>query len=249
VTVRILVLAHPDSRDPGLAGERARAAGAEVDCWCPADGTPPPADPASYDGIIVLGGGANVEDAPTTPWLREEIDHLRGALRAGTPMLGLCLGAQLLAEAGGGSVRRTSQPEVGWYDVATTPEASGDAVFAALPPSFTAYEWHSFIVDPPPGSVVLARNEGCVQAFRFGTAWGTQFHPEVTPEILGKWIPDYPTDPDAARVGGDPAEALAEVPARLPAWNAVGRELFDRWLAAAAQSAPASSRSEDERAA
>jgi GMP synthase-like glutamine amidotransferase len=246
--MRLLVLTHPDSRDPGLAGERAEAAGARLDRWCAGAGEEAPGDPAAYDALVVLGGGTNVKDAPRTPWLRDEIRLVGDAVRAGTPVLGICLGAQILAEATGGRVIRSPEPEIGWYDVRTTGEAAGDPVFGELPERFEAYQWHSYAVEPPPGAVPLASNPTCVQAYRVGaSAYGVQFHPEVTPAILGQWIPDYPTDPDAARVGGDPAAALAAVPEHLPAWNAVGRRLFDGWLAlvarAAAQRMPASSRS------
>jgi GMP synthase (glutamine-hydrolysing) len=231
--VRLLVLTHPDSRDPGVLGQRAAAAGAELRTWCPGAGEPPPGDPTGYDALAVLGGGINVEAAPRTPWLGEEIRQVRRAVGFGMPVLGICLGAQILAAATGGAVVRAARPEVGWYDVELTADAGRDSVFAGAPSRFRAYQWHSYAVEPPSGAVALARNDTCLQAYRVGgRAYGVQFHPEVTPSILARWIRDYPTDPDAARVGGDPARALAEVPSRLPAWNAVGRALFDRWLAA-----------------
>jgi GMP synthase-like glutamine amidotransferase len=229
---RVLVLGHPDSRDPGLVSERAAEAGVELEVWVSAEAPAPSRDPAEYDGLLVLGGGINVKDAPVTPWLRDEIALIGDAVERGTPVLGICLGHQLLAAATGGDVERSPAPEVGWYDVELTPEGREDALFGALPERFTAYQWHSYIAQPPAGATVLAENGTCLQGFRLGErAWGVQFHPEVTERVLGIWIPDYPTDADAARVGGDPEQALAEVPRRLPAWNAVGRALFDRYLA------------------
>ena len=156
---------------------------------------------------------------------------MRAAVQREAPLIGICLGHQLLGAATGGEVIRSPEPEVGWYGVRVTPEGREDPLFSSLPEDFTAYQWHSFAVDPPEGAVVTARNPTCVQGYRVGAcAWGVQFHPEVTERILGIWIPDYPTDTDASRVGGDPEAALAELPDRLPAWNAVGRALFDRYL-------------------
>ena len=237
VMARVLVLGHPDSRDPGLVAERAGDAGVDLDVWIAAEADAPPRELSGYDGVVVLGGGINVKDAPDTPWLRDEIALIGDAVAREMPVLGICLGHQLLAAATGGEVARSPEPEVGWYEVEVTPEGRDDALFGALPERFTAYQWHSYIAHPPEGAAVLARNATCLQGYRLGErAWGVQFHPEVTERVLATWIPAYATDPDAARTGGDPDRALAEAPRRLPAWNAVGRLLFDRYLAVVARS-------------
>jgi GMP synthase (glutamine-hydrolysing) len=233
--MRILSVLHPGGGHSGVLRECAAAAGHELLEWRPGAEEPAPLAPADADALAVFGGGMNVADAPALPWLGDEIALLRAALEARTPVLGICLGAQLLAAAAGAGVTRARAPEIGWHPVALTPAAAGDPVLGALPARFTAYGWHSFTFAVPAGAVELARSPVCPQAYRLGeAAWGVQFHPEVTPDILAEWIGDWRSDPDAVRLGFDPDAARAAVDAHLAGWNAVGRTLFDGWLAAAA---------------
>src|SRR3954449_2315537 len=108
--MRILGVLHPGGGSAGLLAERAGRALVET---MPGRGDPPPGRPADYDALVVLGGGMNVRDASRLPWLRGEIELLREAIAAGTPVLGICLGAQLLAAAAGAEVRRAREPEIG----------------------------------------------------------------------------------------------------------------------------------------
>jgi GMP synthase-like glutamine amidotransferase len=230
--MRVLGVLHPGGGSSGLLAERCRAGGHELLEWTPADGE---RAPAAYDAVVVFGGGMNVRDAGRLPWLRAEVELLREALEASTPVLGICLGAQLLAAAAGAEVRRAAAPEIGWFEV----ERSGeDPVLGALPERFLAYEWHSYTFELPAGAVELARSAVCSQAFRLGSAWGVQFHPEVVPAIVRFWAEDFRSDPDAVALGFDPAAHLAEAERRLPAWMEIGRRLFDGFLATAAAAGP-----------
>jgi GMP synthase (glutamine-hydrolysing) len=226
--MRILAVLHPGAGLNGLLGERAAAGGHELLEWTPADGERLPERLGSLGAVVVFGGGMNVRDAARLPWLRGEVELLRDALEARVPVLGICLGAQLLAAAAGAEVRRTSAPGIGWFEVR---RGTGDPVLDRLPERFLAYEWHSYAFDLPAGAVELARSAACSQAFRLGdAAWGVQFHPEVTPEIVREWALDYESDPDALRLGLDPGAHLAEAAERLPAWMELGRRLFDGFL-------------------
>ena len=210
---------------------------------------PIPAPPGELDAVVVFGGGMNVRDADRMPWLRGEIELLREALAASAcRRSAICLGAQLLAVAAGAEVRRSSAPEIGWFEVErTTP----DPVLDALPERFLAYEWHSYTFELPAGATELARSEICSQAFRIGdAAWAVQFHPEVTPGIVEFWAHDFESDPDAIAMDFDPEAHIALAAERLPEWMAIGRRLFDAFLTAqlllsglllgtAARSAPA----------
>src|SRR5918993_358723 len=149
-------------------------------------------------------------------------------------VVGVCLGAQLLAAAAGAEIRRSPSPEIGWFDVARTGDGAEDPLLSRLPARFLAYEWHSCAFALPAGSVELARSAACSQAFRLGAlAWGVQFHPEVVPEIVREWALDYRSDPDAIAMGFDPAAHIAEAAERLPAWMEIGRTLFESFLTAA----------------
>jgi GMP synthase (glutamine-hydrolysing) len=165
------------------------------------------------------------------PWLRFEKDFLAAMLDDRMPLLAVCLGAQLLAEAAGGSARRASRPEIGWHEVEVTAEGEADPVIGPLAPSFTAFQWHSYEAVTPPEATVLASSPVCPQAYRLGErAWGIQFHAEVTAADAAKWTDEYRQDEDALRIGLDPAALRAENEERIEAWNQVGRELCGRFL-------------------
>ena len=201
-----------------------RPEGHEVREWAFADGGTPPDD---YDAYMVFGGSMHADQDHLHPWLAPEVDWLRGLIDRGVPVLGVCLGAQLLSRAAGGRVRATeSGPEIGWYDVERV--GGDDPVLGVLPQRFEAFEWHYYTYDVPDGAVELARNENCTQAFRLGDAcWAVQFHPEVTEAQVGTWIDDKDDpapDPDALR---------AETAAKIGRWNELGRALCDAFVAAA----------------
>jgi GMP synthase-like glutamine amidotransferase len=168
------------------------------------------------------------------PWLAEEKAMLVELLAAGTPVLGVCLGCQLLTEAAGGATRRSREPEIGWYAVELTEAGEGDPLFGPLAPGFEAFQWHSYECLPPTDAEVLATSPVCGQAFRFGeAAWGIQFHAEVAASDAATWIANYTTDPDAVRIGVDPKVLGPETERRAPRWSELGRELCRRFLAAA----------------
>jgi GMP synthase-like glutamine amidotransferase len=232
--VRLLSIQHPKADAAGTFAVAAREAGVVYDHWCPGAGQPAPDDPAGYDGIVVLGGEQNVVDALRLRYLQDEITLIREALERRQPLLGVCLGAQLLVAAAGGEVVRVSDPEIGWCEVEALPEAAADPLFGALPGRFSSYCWHSYGVELPEGATLLARSAVSIHGFRLGeSAWGVQFHPEVTREILLDWFASYRDDPDAVALGFDPQVAEGELVGRLESWEALGRTLFGAFTAAA----------------
>jgi GMP synthase (glutamine-hydrolysing) len=197
--MRILSVLHPGGGHSGLLRERAVSAGHELLEWRAADGTERPAD---ADAIAVFGGGMNRADADRLPWLEDEIELLHAALEDGTPVLGVCLGSQLLAAAAGAEVRRAERPEIGWFEVERTEAGAADPLLGALPERFTAYQWHSWAFALPDGAVELARSPVCPHAFRVGASVGLQFHPEVTLAIVEDWLDGAPAavpDPEPIR--------------------------------------------------
>ncbi len=141
--MRLLSVQHPGANYAGLFADAAAAAGHRYDQWCPGDGERAPGELRGYDALVVLGGAQNLEDAPVLPYLADEVGLIGRALERGVPVLGVCLGAQLLAAAAGGEVVRISRPEIGWFEVEALEAASEDPVFSGLPRSFDAYCWHS----------------------------------------------------------------------------------------------------------
>jgi GMP synthase (glutamine-hydrolysing) len=229
--MRVLAIVHQRDAGPGVFGEAIEDAGGELDEWTLGERPQPPADPFGYDAVFVLGGAVNADEGDRHGWIAEEEALLRELLNREMPLLGLCLGGQLLAAAAGAAPRRASRPEIGWHQVEVTPEGEDDPLLAPLAPAFEAFQWHSYEFPLPAGAVPLARSEVCLQACRIGgRAWALQFHPEVSRADALHWIEDYEADPDAVRIGIDPDVLGPEAEAKLGAFNQLGRDLCRRWL-------------------
>jgi GMP synthase (glutamine-hydrolysing) len=172
----------------GHAGPALRSSGAELDERRLLNGDPLPAADEP-DGIVVLGGDQSVRDIDRDPLLMAEAELVRDAAVRGVPVLGVCLGAQLLAHAFGGRVARLPRRMVAWAPIEPLPAAAGDPVLGSLPAGAMALHWNEDGFEPPAGAVELLRRPGdSGEGFRYGDrAWGVQFHPEVDPESLEGW--------------------------------------------------------------
>jgi GMP synthase-like glutamine amidotransferase len=181
------------------------------------------------DGIVSLGGEQSVLDLERDPLLGEERDWLREAVALGVPVLGICLGAQLLAAALGGAVYRLRRPNLGWKPTELTREGAGDRIVGAGDAP-VALLWNHDAIVPPPDAVELVRaaGEGCV-AFRHGArAWGLQFHPEVTAEALDDWWVRW-GPAQLAESGVDEALARAGDARHLGGQRALSASVFGRF--------------------
>ena len=234
--MRALAIVHQPDAGPGVFADELRDRGVELDEWTLAErGTAPPAEIAAYDAVLTFGGAMHADQEDRHPWLRFEKDFLAAMLDDGMPILAVCLGCQVLAEAGGGTARRASEPEIGWRRVEVTEAGTSDPLIGPLAPDFTAFQWHSYEAVPPAGAEVLARSPICSQAYRIGErAWGIQFHAEVSAADTRKWIDDYRSDEDAVRIGVDPDALRAESDEKIAEWNRLGRELCGRFMDAVA---------------
>lgn len=143
-----------------------------------------------YNGLVVLGGPMNVDESALHPHLETELRLIAEAVEWGIPVLGICLGAQLLAKALGAAVQTNQEKEIGWYDLEPTPDGSQDPLFGHFAATETVFQWHGDTFDIPPGAVHLARGRGCTnQAFRYGDcAYGLQFHLEVDAALIERWL-------------------------------------------------------------
>lgn len=213
------------------------AAGFEITDVVP-DEQPLPESLDGYDAVVACGGVHNTHETDRFPWISREVALMAEAIERGVPAVGLCLGAQMLCEAGGGKVYRVAAHEIGWFAVEMAPAAAADPVLGGFPPSFQAVEWHYYACEPPAGAVELARSDSCVQAFRIGdAAWGTQFHIEVDRTILETWQREAPEELEQA---GYPAERYrSELERLLPAHMALGDEMARRFAELAAARATA----------
>jgi GMP synthase-like glutamine amidotransferase len=149
--------------------------------------SPSSVEPSECDGLIFMGGPMSVNDA--LPYLRREEEYIRQAIDCGIPILGVCLGSQLIAHALGAAVRRNHTKEIGWFDISPTPAGKAEPLLQEFREPETVFHWHGETFDLPDGSELLASSERCRnQAFRLGTSvYGLQFHLEVTSAMIADW--------------------------------------------------------------
>lgn len=187
-----------------------------------------------YRGLVVLGGPMNVADADARPHLRTELRAIERMLGLGRPVLGICLGAQLLAHVLGAPVRRHDRPEIGWYDLETTPAGRGDPVLAPLGARSEVFQWHACRFDVPRSAVHLARGDGVEQqAFRYGdNAYGFQFHLEMDRALIERWLahPQYREELLASGLPHDAAAIRAQTGERIDAMQARADAVFNNFL-------------------
>jgi GMP synthase (glutamine-hydrolysing) len=188
----LLVVVPSRTDPPARLGDWLREAGLELDERYVREGDALPADLSGHDGLLVMGGPQSSTDGDdVTPELVGVRELLRQAIADDVPTLGVCLGAQLLAQAGGGRTRKgTEGPEVGAQLVAKRDVADADPLFAPLPLSPDVIEWHhDEISELPSGATLLASSPVYAhQAFRVGRrVYGVQFHIETTPEMVRAW--------------------------------------------------------------
>lgn len=180
--MRALVVQHDDDKPLGLFEEPLRAGGLVLETRRAGDD---PLALAGHAAVIALPGFANPVD--DTRAIRDTRSLIADALAGGVPVLGICLGSQLLAQAAGASAAACT-PEYGFAPVAFTPAAGDDPLLAGVPASLEVFHAHGYAVGLPDGAEALAHTEGVLQAFRVGgTAWGFQFHPEPGIELIDLW--------------------------------------------------------------
>ncbi|HET6175160.1 MAG TPA: type 1 glutamine amidotransferase [Gaiellales bacterium] len=202
----VLVVQH-DLDAPLAALEPPLAAlGVRTVAWITPGQPEPPA--GSFDGLIVLGGIVNPDGTDGDAPLERERDVIADAHARGLPVFGICLGAQLIAQALDGSAERLPAGEIGWVPIEFDEAAESDALLAGAPRTLAVNEWHNYACIPPAGAAVLARSPACVQAFRVGaTTWGLQFHVEVTRTLLEEWCASEIAQRELERLGL-PVEAV-----------------------------------------
>lgn len=187
-----------------------------------------------YEALIVLGGPMNADQIDNYPNLITEVEIIREAVERDMSVLGICLGAQLLAKALGGQVTRNPVREIGWYNVELTDEGRKDPVLAAFAECQEVFQWHEDGITLPPGVVRLAKSEASsVQAFRYGThAYGFQFHLEASRELIDRWL----TVPVHRAVLGeeqghiDAGQIRKRTEDAIEPLNALSKETFSRWI-------------------
>jgi GMP synthase (glutamine-hydrolysing) len=238
--VRVLALQHIACEPPGAYEDVLLERGADIVRVELDEGGRLP-DWREFDAIVAMGGPMSVNDEDEYPWLRAEKRSIGEAVRAGVPFWGACLGVQLLAASLGARVYAGPVPEVGLLNVRLTPEGRADPVLAGVPQELLTLQWHGDTFDVPNGAMLLAGSPTYPnQAFRFGDAYGVQFHLEVSRDMAVAWgdVPTYAAALDAALGAGALPRLIDELERSAPTMLECGRRMFGNWLDLAFAAAP-----------
>lgn len=187
-----------------------------------------------YQGLIVLGGPMNVAEADRRAHLRTELRLIEQALREDKPVLGICLGAQLLAHVLGAPVGRHPTPEIGWYPLQLTDAGARDPVLAPLAPAHPVFQWHACSFAMPQTATHLASTPTCAnQAFRYGErAYGFQFHLEMDQALVERWLerPAYRAELESAGLGHGAEDIRRATHQHIAAMQQQADAVFNRFL-------------------
>ena len=226
---KIWVLQNAQPENLGIAGQVFQGCGLAPTYLHTFAGEEVPRYMDEAAGLVVLGGPMGVYEHDRYPFLDAASRLIDQALKADKPVLGICLGSQLLASTLGARVARGPQKEIGWHPIELKPAASEDLLMGGLEPSFMGCHWHGDIFDLPKGATALASSaRTAYQAFSYGrSAYGVLFHMEVTTKIIADMVQAFADE--VREEGLDGEQIKADAAQHLPALHANGRTFFQNW--------------------
>lgn len=229
--LRVTCIQHIDCEGPGSLLDFFKAKEVRVEIVKPFKGEPLPKHLG--DGLVVLGGPMGVYEEPQFPWMTLELDAIRKCLVSSIPVLGICLGSQMLAHAAGGRVHKGPSQEVGWFPVTLTEQGRLDPLLLGIPTEFKAFHWHADTFTLPENASLLASSAAYPQQiFRLGTnAYGFQCHLEVTEEMIRSWMEIYAEElkPQGGPIAPEVLEKDLNENAR--ALSSIAEKVFARFAA------------------
>ncbi len=225
----VYVLQHIAIETPGTIELALQVHGVSIRVIRSFEGEPVPTELGEAAGLVVMGGPMGVYEQEQYPFLRAELRLIERAVAERKPVLGVCLGSQLLATALGASVEKGKRKEIGWHPVTLTQEARTDALWRSVPSSFMGYHWHGDTFDLPSAAIPLAASDLTpYQAFRYDDAvYGLLFHLEVTPSIIQDMVTTFAEEWRAAGVDGE--DILQKRAQFLPPLQMIGSSVFLAW--------------------
>jgi GMP synthase (glutamine-hydrolysing) len=228
---KILVLQHHPGETLGMISEALQSAALAWQYVRSYAGQPVPSNLKGAEGLIVMGGPQDVYQQDKYPYLRDEIALVRSAISERKPVLGVCLGSQLIAAALDARVAPGPSREMGWYPVQLAPAARDDRLFHDMPETFTACHWHGDIFDLPAGATPLASSAmTACQAFRHSdNVYAILFHVEITEAMLRDWVRGSAAELARDQIDGD--AILADAERHVSAIEPIAGTIFGRWAA------------------
>ncbi|MEE8185766.1 MAG: gamma-glutamyl-gamma-aminobutyrate hydrolase family protein [Thermodesulfobacteriota bacterium] len=229
---RVLVLQHIEHEGLGTIERVLKRRGYYVDYLRLFRGEKVPKTVNGISSLVVLGGSMGVYEEEKYPFIKDEIALIQLAIKMGKPVIGICLGGQLVAKAAGADVYRGRGQEIGWYQIKLTDEGLSDPLLAGLPGEFTVFQWHGDTFDIPDGGKNLASSESFRnQLVKVGRkAYGFQFHLEVTEGMIREWIDINEKELLSMKGDIDPEKILGETPKHIETLNSYGDVVFSRFL-------------------
>lgn len=222
--MNVLILKHAEIEGPGLIEDflvQQDISYQTLDLYL----NMPLPKPENFTHILILGGPMNVYEEDQYPFLRNEDLFIKEAIQRGKSILGICLGAQLIAKALGAKVFKAPGKEIGWYDVSLTRVGSQDPLFSNLPKKFSVFQWHEDTFEIPEGGQWIAKSSPVShQAFRYGeNVYGLQFHLEVTEEMIRQWMEVYENEDEKT-------EILTQTERKIGSSKKRGMNLFTKFF-------------------
>jgi GMP synthase (glutamine-hydrolysing) len=226
---KILVIQHTACETLGTIADALQAHALAWQYVRVFEGMPVPGEIGDAGGLIVMGGPMGVYEQDRYPHLKDELRLIQSALAAARPVLGICLGSQLLAAALGARVFRGPRKEIGWYPVRLSAAALEDMLWSAMPPQFDALHWHGDVFELPAGAISLASSDLTAhQAFRYGpSAYGLLFHLEMTTQMIGGMAAEF--GDELREASGDAEQLAAQSPDRCARVQPIGEAVFGGW--------------------
>ena len=221
----VRVLQHHPAEGLGTIARALEARGLGWETVRAFAGEPVPRDLEGVGGLVVMGGPMGVYERDRHPFLDDEMRLIERAMRDDKPVLGVCLGSQLVAAVLGAEVRASGRQEIGWFPVRLSPDAASDPLLARAPETFVPLHWHGDVFDLPRDAIALASSEMTpIQAFRYGArVHGFLFHLECTEEQLHAMTREF----------GDPSGVVEQAHERIAALEQIACTIFSRWAESA----------------
>ncbi len=225
----LLVLQHIECEPLGKIAEALQKKKLSFQTLRPFQGESIPSTLGDASGLIVMGGPMGVYEQNRYPFLSDEIRLIEKTIREKKPVLGICLGSQLLAAALGASVTKGKKKEIGWFPVHFNPAAKSDFPLSQTPNPLMAFHWHGDVFDLPQNAVGLAASERTpLQAFRYGqNVYGLLFHMEVTKEIIRDWTHVFAAELKQESL--DPSAIFRGEREHLPVLHQAGAAIYEKW--------------------